>query len=116
MINGIVRICMSGFLGLCCLGAIGCGDNVSPPSEVVDTSEMAFQSKAEIKMQLEAVASSGFAGSGIAGIRNGLEAMKSSDEKLATSLLADLDKLEAAENSGNQSQVKSIAASMAKKL
>lgn len=116
MVNRIVKRCLSGILCVCCVSLTGCGENVSPPSEVVDTAEMAFESKAEIKSQLEAVAKSGFAGSGIAGIRNGLEAMKSSDEKLATSLLAELDKLEAAENNSNQAQVKSIAAGMAKKL
>ena len=112
----LVRSCLSGMMCLLCFSLSGCGDNVSPPSEVVDTASMALEGKAQIKAQLETVAESGFAGSGIAGIQNGIEALKSTDEALATSLLAELDKLQAAENEGNQGQVKSIAAGMAKKL
>jgi hypothetical protein len=113
MTKSFVMCCV---LGVISFGAIGCGDSTSAPSEVVDTAEQTLDGKVEIKSLLTTTAENGQVGSGVAGIRNGLEALKSSDDALATSLLSDLDKLEAADNAGNQAQVKSIAAGMAKKL
>lgn len=113
MTKSFVLCCV---LGVISFGVTGCGENTSPPSEVVDTAEQALGSKAEIKSLLASTADAGQVGSGIAGIRNGLEALKSSDEALATSLLSDLEKLEAADSAGDQAKVKSIAAGMAKKL
>jgi len=113
MTKSFVMCCV---LGVISFGAIGCGENTSTPSDVVDTADQTLDGKTEIKSLLTSTASGGGLGSGSAGIRNGLEALKSSDDALATALLSDLDKLEAADNAGNQAQVKSIAAGMAAKL
>lgn len=103
-------------VGILSIGMLGCGENVSPPSEIVDTAEQTLDGKAGLKTLLTTVSESGSLGSGSAGVRNTIEGLKSSDEALATSLLGELDKLQAAEGSGDQNKVKSIAASMAKKL
>lgn len=102
--------------GICSFTLAGCGQGTSPASPVEDTAAQSLASKAELKTRLNEVAESGSVGSGMAGLRNGAEALKGSESALATGLLGDLDRLEKADQAGKSDEVKSIAKSMAAKL
>ncbi|QDU37972.1 hypothetical protein Mal4_22910 [Maioricimonas rarisocia] len=112
-LRGVVLL----FVAPCVLLWAGCtGQSTSPPSEYEDTAEQVLSSKAELKERLEFVAESGFAGSGLAGIQNGIEQLRSTDAALADSLSTSLQQLEAADAAGNGAKVKQIAKQMAAKL
>ena len=70
-------------------------------------------SKEELKSRLQEIANTGMAGSALSGMRESIEALKSSDQALADELLPLLDQLESA---SGESKVKSLARQMADKL
>lgn len=95
--------------GITGCGGGGGGSGTSIPVEQANMTN----SKADLKARLTEIASTGAAGSGLAGMKESIEALKATDGPLAEGLLADLAKLEAA---SGESQVKTIAKGMAAKL
>jgi hypothetical protein len=73
----------------------------------------ATHSREELKVRLQEIANTGAAGSALAGMKSGIEALKATDEKLAAALLADFEKLEKA---NGPAQAKSLAKKMADSL
>lgn len=92
--------------------ATGCGSSQSTAPSLSPEQLNAANSREELK-RLQDIASSGAAGSALAGMKGGIEALKATDEKLATTLLADYEKLEKA---NGPAQVKSLAKKMADSL
>ena len=76
--------------------ATGCGSSQSTAPSLSPEQLNAANSREELKKRLQDIASSGAAGSALAGMKGGIEALKATDEKLATTLLADYEKLEKA--------------------
>ena len=93
--------------------ATGCGSSQSTAPSLSPEQLNAANSREELKKRLQDIASSGAAGSALAGMKGGIEALQATDEKLATTLLADSEKLEKA---NGPAQVKSLAKKMADSL
>jgi hypothetical protein len=91
----------------------GCGSSQSTTPSLSPEQLNAVNSREELKKRLEEIANSGAAGSALAGMKGGIEALKATDEKLATALLADFEKLDKA---NGPTQVKSLAKKMADSL
>lgn len=90
----------------------GCGGGPAKPS-VTEEAALTPKSNEELKARLQAIVQSGEGGSAAAGLRPAIEAMRSSNAKLADELSKELSTLEA---SANPNDVKAIAARMAAKL
>lgn len=95
--------------GIAGCGGGGGGSGTSVPVEQANTTT----SKSELKARLSEIATTGAAGSSLAGMKESIEALKATDGPLAEGLLADLAKLE---TTTNETQIKSIAKEMAAKL
>jgi hypothetical protein len=91
----------------------GCGSSQSTTPSLSPEQLNAVNSREELKQRLQAIVNSGTAGSALAGMKSGIEALKATDEKLAIALLVDFEKLEKA---NGPAQTKSLAKKMADSL
>ena len=109
-----MRLSLSLVLCLCAMFVVipGCGGGPAKPS-VSEEAALTPKSNEELKARLLAIGQSGEGGSAAAGLKPAVEAMRSSNAKLADELAKDLSALEA---SANPNDVKAIAARMAAKI
>ena len=91
---------------------LGCGGpsyKPTPPTEQL----LKVTGKEELKKRLTSTGETGTGGSGLAGIREAIEALRGSDAVLADQLIKDFEQLEQAEDA---EQIKALAQQMAAKL
>ncbi|HCS50382.1 hypothetical protein [Rubinisphaera sp.] len=100
---------------VCTSFSIGCGPSGPTPDLQGKTAEELniADSKAELKTRLQEIADSGEAGSALAGLKESIESLKSTEGALAEELLSLYNQLESAKDA---SKIKSLASSMAAKL
>ena len=91
----------------------GCGGSGNVPTSKPTEVGMKFSGKEELKKRLTSVAETGSGGSGLAGIREAIVELKTSDAAIADQLLQDFGQLEKTEDT---TQIKAIAQRMAAKL
>lgn len=91
----------------------GCGGTGTPPDLPNTEKALQVSGKDQLKQRLESVAQTGAGGSGLAGIREAIDAIKASDASLAEQLLKDMDALDKAQT---PDQIKAIAGRMAVKI
>jgi len=90
----------------------GCGSGNVPTSKPTEVG-MKISGKEELKKRLTSVGETGSGGSGLAGMREAIEALRGSDAALADQLIKDLGQLEQADGA---EQIKALAQQMAAKL
>lgn len=91
----------------------GCGGTGTPPELPSTEKALQVSGKDQLKQRLESVAQTGAGGSGLAGIREAIEAMKATDASLAEELLKDMESLDKAQT---PDQIKAVAGRMAVKI
>jgi hypothetical protein len=93
------------------VAACGCGDGGGPAIAPAPMDQPApVTDNAELKKMLTDAAESGAIGSGVAGIRGGIQSFDKPD------LIKLVDQLEQADQAGNSAKVKAIAKELAGKL
>jgi hypothetical protein len=108
--------CFSKVVAVVLVGVVaisGCGGSAPSGNSLPTEQAMKVSGKEELKKRLLSVAQSGNGGSGLAGMREAIGALKATDAALADQLLQDFGPLEQAEDA---EQIKSMAQKMADKL
>lgn len=91
---------------------LGCGGPSYKPTPSTEQL-MKVTGKEELKKRLTSAGETGTGGSGLAGMREAIEALRGSDAALADQLIKDLSQLEQADDA---EKIKSLAKQMAAKL
>jgi len=108
-LRSILSLMLLSIAGVSAVSGCGPGSSPTPSTE----QSLKVSGKEELKKRLTSVGESGNGGSGLAGMREAIEALRGSDAALADQLIKDFGQLEQADGA---EQIKALAQQMAAKL